>query len=150
VKVTVNFTFPNIHVEACFIELITKHRLPVLTTLITLCLWLLLRLKVGAISNFSLHSFFTTNVCILNQFVVVESLRLWLCHWLQEGSTYGQLFVYALRAYGILCIGLYRLRDMPAGISHPSSSKRYVITNPPSDFLLLASDKVRPRICIVI
>jgi potassium large conductance calcium-activated channel subfamily M alpha protein 1 len=89
-----------------------------------------------------------------------------------ENGTYGDLFVHALRHYSMLCIGLYRLRDNPnisAGysrstplyrvsdsgrvnpafmmenINKPSqttSSKRYVICNPPDDFKLYPSDKV--------
>ncbi|XP_076459615.1 calcium-activated potassium channel slowpoke-like isoform X2 [Babylonia areolata] len=58
-----------------------------------------------------------------------------------EGSKYGDLFVYALRTYGILCFGLYRFRDT-SGTAKTLSSKRYVITNPPEDFKLLPSDHV--------
>ncbi|CAG0887609.1 unnamed protein product [Darwinula stevensoni] len=54
---------------------------------------------------------------------------------------YGDLFVSALRTYGMLCIGLYRLRDTNSS-SENASSKRYVITNPPGDFSLLSSDRV--------
>ena len=58
-------------------------------------------------------------------------------------STYGELFVYALRTLGILSVGLYRLRDVPGGATATdSTTKRYVITNPPDDFPLLSSDKV--------
>jgi hypothetical protein len=60
---------------------------------------------------------------------------------LQEGGKYGDLFGYALRNFGVLCIGLYRFRDTTATPQKPSS-KRYVITNPPDDFLLLPTDKV--------
>lgn len=49
----------------------------------------------------------------------------------------------ALHSSGILCIGLYRLRDVPSGATVASSSKRYVVTNPPDDFPLLPSDKVK-------
>ncbi|KAL3876739.1 hypothetical protein ACJMK2_034537 [Sinanodonta woodiana] len=58
-----------------------------------------------------------------------------------KDGTYGELFIFALRQHGILCIGLYRFRDTTAVKAGPSS-KRYVITNPPSDFKLLASDQV--------
>lgn len=81
---------------------------------------------------------------------------------LQEGGKYGDLFVGALRQYGMLCIGIYRFRDPGANNGHggrtsttpgggnPStpetigvgSSKRYVITNPPGDFTLIPSDMV--------
>lgn len=61
--------------------------------------------------------------------------------YLQEDGTYGSLFLFALRNLGILCIGLYRFRDTNESSSSPSS-KRYVITNPPEDFKLLATDQV--------
>ena len=61
----------------------------------------------------------------------------------QEGGVnYGELFAYALRSFGILCIGLYRFRDALSSITQDPSAKRYVITNPPDDFQLLTSDKV--------
>jgi len=55
---------------------------------------------------------------------------------------YGELFVHLLKSYGILSIGLYRFRDTAAVIDANPCAKRYVITNPPADFPLLASDKV--------
>ncbi|CAN8019965.1 unnamed protein product, partial [Ixodes persulcatus] len=58
-----------------------------------------------------------------------------------EGGKYGDLFVAALRSYGMLCVGLYRFRDTSS--SGEASSKRYVITNPPADFTLLPTDMVR-------
>jgi potassium large conductance calcium-activated channel subfamily M alpha protein 1 len=57
-----------------------------------------------------------------------------------EGGKYIDLFVSALRNYGMLCIGLYRFRDTANSID--ASSKRYVITNPPDDFTLLPTDQV--------
>ncbi|XP_013164699.1 PREDICTED: calcium-activated potassium channel slowpoke isoform X8 [Papilio xuthus] len=57
-----------------------------------------------------------------------------------EEGKYGDLFVAALRTYGMLCIGLYRFRDTSS--SSDASSKRYVITNPPDDFCLLHTDQV--------
>ncbi|XP_077290063.1 calcium-activated potassium channel slo [Arctopsyche grandis] len=57
-----------------------------------------------------------------------------------EAGKYGDLFVAALKAYGMLCIGLYRFRDTSS--SCDASSKRYVITNPPDDFSLLPTDQV--------
>ncbi|XP_074096406.1 calcium-activated potassium channel slo isoform X4 [Cotesia typhae] len=57
-----------------------------------------------------------------------------------EGGKYGDLFVAALKSYGMLCIGLYRFRDTSS--SADASSKRYVITNPPDDFTLLPTDQV--------
>ncbi|BES88243.1 Calcium-activated BK potassium channel alpha subunit [Nesidiocoris tenuis] len=57
-----------------------------------------------------------------------------------EAGKYGDLFVAALKSYGMLCIGLYRFRDTSS--SCDASSKRYVITNPPDDFQLLPTDQV--------
>lgn len=57
-----------------------------------------------------------------------------------EGGKYGDLFVAALRQYGMLCIGLYRFRDTSSSVD--ASSKRYVVTNPPDDFTLLPTDQV--------
>merc|ERR1719223_1082580 len=57
-----------------------------------------------------------------------------------DGGKYIDLFVAALRNYGMLCIGLYRIllfRDTANAFD--ASSKRYVITNPPTDFTLLPS-----------
>ncbi|KAH9491874.1 hypothetical protein Btru_029741 [Bulinus truncatus] len=59
----------------------------------------------------------------------------------KSGGTYGALFVYALSKYGMLCIGLYRLRDATEHV-RVQSFKRYVITNPPEDFSLFPSDYV--------
>ncbi|XP_071105820.1 calcium-activated potassium channel slowpoke-like isoform X18 [Haliotis cracherodii] len=58
-----------------------------------------------------------------------------------EAGKYGDLFVHALRHFGILCIGLYRFRDTSESVKSPSS-KRYVIANPPEDFKLLPTDQV--------
>ncbi|XP_022242664.1 calcium-activated potassium channel slowpoke-like [Limulus polyphemus] len=57
-----------------------------------------------------------------------------------EGGKYEDLFITALRNYGMLCIGLYRFRDTSS--SCEASSKRFVITNPPAEFTLLPSDVV--------
>jgi len=57
-----------------------------------------------------------------------------------DNGKYIDLFVAALRNYGMLCIGLYRFRD--TANTFDASSKRYVITNPPTDFALLPSDQV--------
>ncbi|XP_071748439.1 calcium-activated potassium channel slowpoke isoform X31 [Lepeophtheirus salmonis] len=57
-----------------------------------------------------------------------------------QSGKYHDLFVTALRNFGMLCIGLYRFRDTSS--SFDASSKRYVITNPPDDFQLLPTDQV--------
>jgi len=57
-------------------------------------------------------------------------------------GSYGELFVYALRKFGILCIGVYRFRDLSCTVAVNPHAKRYVITNPADDFRLLPTDKV--------
>jgi len=57
-----------------------------------------------------------------------------------ENGTYADLFVAALRNFGVLCIGLYRFRDTSHCFN--ASAKRYVITNPPGNFRLLPTDQV--------
>lgn len=57
-----------------------------------------------------------------------------------HGGKYGDLFVEALRAYGMLCIGVYRYRDVD--FDENASNKRYVITNPPIEMDLVPSDLV--------
>jgi len=86
-------------------------------------------------------------VCYLRlpclHYTVAGGIASGLCVGVQEGGVnYGELFSYALRSYGILCIGLYRFRDALSSVTNDPSAKRYVITNPPDDFLLLTSDKV--------
>lgn len=43
--------------------------------------------------------------------------------------------------FGMLCIGIYRVKD-PTGTEPTASSRRYVITNPPGEFILMRSDLV--------
>ena len=56
-------------------------------------------------------------------------------------GSYGELFVYSLRKFGILCIGVYRFKDLSCTITLNPYAKRYVITNPADDFRLLPTDK---------
>jgi hypothetical protein len=89
-----------------------------------------------------------------------------------EAGKYGDLFVAALRNYGMLCIGLYRyninikfgfnfmgcyhfqcflsIRFRDTSSSVDASSKRYVVTNPPDDFTLLPTDQVSYYFILVI
>ena len=60
----------------------------------------------------------------------------------QDGRLYSELFAFALKTYGILCFGLCRFRDSTSTVTDNPSAKRYVITNPPDDFVLMTSDKV--------
>ncbi|XP_055355099.1 calcium-activated potassium channel slowpoke-like isoform X2 [Paramacrobiotus metropolitanus] len=71
----------------------------------------------------------------------VNQVPISLGHFAKFGNaTYGELFVEAIRQYGMLCIGISRLRDL--NDSGTPSSKRYVITNPQDDFKMYPSDKV--------
>lgn len=56
------------------------------------------------------------------------------------GGKYGELFVEALRVYGMLCIGIYRYRDVE--FDENATNKRYVITNPPIEMVLFNTDLV--------
>jgi len=58
-----------------------------------------------------------------------------------DGGRYTELFVHALKYFGILCIGLHRFNDTKDS-PMSASGKRYVITNPPDDFQLLSTDMV--------
>merc|ERR1712106_384483 len=52
-----------------------------------------------------------------------------------NGGKYSELFLSALRQYGMLCVGIYRFRDDPNAAD--ATTKRYVITAPPGSFPLL-------------
>jgi len=56
--------------------------------------------------------------------------------------TYADMFVSAIQSFGVLCIGLYRLRDATLSPDENPSAKRYVITNPADDSTLLYTDRV--------
>ncbi|XP_070544722.1 calcium-activated potassium channel subunit alpha-1-like isoform X32 [Ptychodera flava] len=58
-----------------------------------------------------------------------------------NGGDYGELYQYALQKYGILCFGIYRFRDTTATTATPSS-KRYVVTNPTFEFVLMPTDLI--------
>ncbi|XP_022107722.1 calcium-activated potassium channel subunit alpha-1-like isoform X16 [Acanthaster planci] len=58
-----------------------------------------------------------------------------------DGGMYGDLFVEALKKFGMLCFGIYRFRDSTLSTNTPSS-KRYTITNPPYEFPLLSTDLI--------
>ncbi|XP_047144553.1 calcium-activated potassium channel subunit alpha-1 isoform X2 [Hydra vulgaris] len=53
---------------------------------------------------------------------------------------FGDLFLYALRTYNMICLGLFRLRDTQR--LRTKSSKRYVITFPEFNFMLAPTDHV--------
>jgi hypothetical protein len=55
---------------------------------------------------------------------------------------FGDLFLYALRSYNMICLGLYRFRDSQRIKSNVPSTKRYVITFPPFNFVLDPTDLV--------
>ncbi|XP_054984406.1 potassium channel subfamily U member 1 [Sorex araneus] len=58
---------------------------------------------------------------------------------IQPREMFGQLFCGSLDAFGIMCIGLYRLMDEE---EDQKDDRRFVITRPPNDFILLPSDFV--------
>ncbi|EDV25463.1 uncharacterized protein TRIADDRAFT_23687, partial [Trichoplax adhaerens] len=53
--------------------------------------------------------------------------------------SFGELFSFAMRTYSIMCLGVYRLKN-----TDPRSlcRKRFVITLPPSRFIVLPSDRI--------
>ncbi|XP_065651376.1 calcium-activated potassium channel slowpoke isoform X3 [Hydra vulgaris] len=55
-------------------------------------------------------------------------------------GTFGDLFLYALRTYSMICLGLFRLRDIHR--LRTKSTKRYVITFPDFNFMLAPTDRV--------
>lgn len=60
----------------------------------------------------------------------------------QECGLFGDLFLYALRTYNMICLGLYRFRDAQRASSGIPSTKRYVINFPPFNFVLAPTDLV--------
>ncbi len=90
------------------------------------------------VTHWFVNSFSTFFFCKL----IYDNSRISALVFLQDGGKYGELFGFALHNFGILLIGLYRFRDTSSSSGSPSS-KRYVITNPPDDFLLLPTDQVR-------
>ncbi len=63
---------------------------------------------------------------------------------LKVGRTYGELFAYCLLTHNMLCLGIYRFRDVEEDRIKKTtpSSKRYVICNPDDDFCLLQTDLI--------
>lgn len=59
-----------------------------------------------------------------------------------ECGLFGDLFLYALRSYNMICLGLYRFRDSQRAKANVPSTKRYVITFPPFNFVLDPTDLV--------
>ncbi|XP_063713323.1 calcium-activated potassium channel subunit alpha-1-like isoform X4 [Symsagittifera roscoffensis] len=66
-----------------------------------------------------------------------------------DGGQYGELVVHALKNFQILCFGIYRFRD--ANLTAPVNNihnggvpctKRYVVTNPPYEFVLSPTDLI--------
>ena len=50
---------------------------------------------------------------------------------MQNGATYESLFLFALRQYGLVTVGLYRLRDVEDGTrKHTNAYYRFVMGNP--------------------
>eukprot|EP00795_Rhopilema_esculentum_P008788 gene8788-14818_t len=57
-----------------------------------------------------------------------------------ECGLFGDLFLYALRTYNMICLGLYRFRDNSRHTTGIPSTKRYVITFPEFNFVLAPTD----------
>jgi len=78
---------------------------------------------------------------------VVARSAMYDCLALQHEMQYKLLVRKCLRAYGLLCLGVYRLLDEVVDDNEVKgqrtlTQKRYVITHPPTDFRLIDSDKV--------
>ncbi|OQV21010.1 Calcium-activated potassium channel slowpoke [Hypsibius exemplaris] len=63
-------------------------------------------------------------------------------------STYGGLFIDALVSFGRLCLGVYRKMDPTDDSSR--AAKRFVITNPPEDFILDPTDLLIRHISLIV
>ena len=57
-------------------------------------------------------------------------------------TPFEKIFQESLVKYGIICLGLYRLMNMNTTDQH--DTKRFVITFPPKDFIVLECDLVYP------
>ena len=66
---------------------------------------------------------------------MISSSEILFQSFFQEGRSFGQLFTHALKEFQMVCIGVYRLIG-------GASSRRYVITAPNADFVLMASDLI--------
>lgn len=88
-----------------------------------------------------------TNIMVAFYQIVISFSSPPTFKFLKNSGRYGDLFVEALRLFGMLCIGIYRVKD-PTGTEPTASSRRYVITNPPGDFILTMSDLVSINLLI--
>lgn len=79
--------------------------------------------------------------CHVTQMAVTDGLLETIPH-PDDIFTYGQMFRYALHNKGILSIGVYRYIQDPEDYGTRLSHKRYVITNPPSEFQLFLTDRI--------
>lgn len=61
---------------------------------------------------------------------------------LQDGGSFGDMFLHALRTSSMICLGLYRFRDSNKVNVGVPSAKRYVICSPPYNFVLQQTDLV--------
>lgn len=60
---------------------------------------------------------------------------------MQSGKLYADLFTYALQRFGVLVLGLYRLRD-ETELTFTGTNARYVLTYPAEDTPLHRTDLV--------
>ncbi|CAH1783284.1 unnamed protein product [Owenia fusiformis] len=63
-----------------------------------------------------------------------------LIQYSSECKDYGTIFIWLLKNYGIMCIGINRLLHPLKSAAR--ASKRYVITNPPADFVCMDTDEI--------
>ena len=52
------------------------------------------------------------------------------------------MFLYAVKTYAMICLGIYRFRDSSKFTLGTPSAKRFVVTAPPYDFRLQQTDLV--------
>ena len=60
----------------------------------------------------------------------------------QDKGRYGDMFLYALKTFSMICLGVHRFRDVTKFQSRIPSAKRYVICAPPYSFRLQSTDVV--------
>ena len=59
---------------------------------------------------------------------------------LLQNGRFGELFLNALRQYGIICLGIFR--KISPNDTGPRALRRYAITHPAKDMPLLPHDKI--------
>mgnify|MGYP001798870848 FL=1 len=60
----------------------------------------------------------------------------------QAGGLFGDMFLYAVKNFAMICLGIYRFRDSSGSTLAVPSAKRFVVTAPPYEFHLKQTDLV--------